>query len=252
MRNNSVSTGFLTATAILLLLIALLTPHKADAAAALIDPSTQLPGIPEAGSPAFVFNDGINNFAGDVQSWYDNYLIVQNVGGAGGSYNLFAHNEGSFTYWEDMDTTHGGSTGVFDLSATFDSDGNLTGGTVQISGAIAGIGITDASTVLMTADLINFTFKDDLIGFAIDNIVCDPDGGPDGGRIDGCATSATQQESIYFGLAADFPGIAELAGQNYRSTITNKTTVPIPASAWLMLSALGFLGTMRTRSKNAA
>lgn len=245
MRTSLVSTGFVSATAIVLLLITLLAPHKADAAAALIDPSTQLPGIPEAGSPAFVFNDGINSFGGDIQGWFENYLVVQNVGGAGGSYNLFAHNQGSFTYWETMGTSYGGSSGMFDLSATFDSNGVLTGGTVQISGSIASIGITDPSTVLMTANLAGFTYQDDLIGFAIDNIVCDS-------AIVGCATSAGQTESIYFGLADDFPGIAELNGMNYRSTITNKTTVPLPAAAWLMFSALGLLATMAGRKKAQA
>jgi len=253
MRNQIISTAFLSATTILLLFIALLAPAKANAAATLIAPSTQLPGLngdpdlPAAGAPSFVFNDGINSFGGDIQSWYDNYLIVQNVGGATGSYNFFAHNQGSFTYWESMDTRYGGSTGVFDLSAQFDSDGNLIPGTgtVQITGTIAGIGITDPSTVLMTAELVDFTFKDDLIGFAINNITCAEE-------IVGCVTSAAQTESIYFGLAADFPGIAELGGMNYRSTITNKTTVPIPASAWLMLSGLSLIGSMTLRRKSSS
>jgi len=245
MRNNLISTGFLTATAIMLLLIVLLSPNKAAAAAAVLNPSTQLAGLPEAGAPSFAFNDGINSFGGDIQSWYDNYLIVQNVGGADGSYNFFAHNQGSFTYWETMDTSYGGSSGVFDLSATFDSNGVLTGGTVQITGAIDGIGVTDPTTILMTANLVGFTFEDDLIGFAIDNITCDS-------SIIGCATTASQIESIYFGLAADFPGIAELGGMNYRSTITNITTVPVPATAWLLLSGLGLLGSMAQRKRNKA
>ena len=144
-----------------------------------------------------------------------------------------------------MDTSYGGSTGVFDLSATFDSNGVLTGGTVQITGAIDGIGVTDPTTILMTANLVGFTFEDDLIGFAIDNITCDS-------SIIGCATTASQTESIYFGLAADFPGIAELGGMNYRSTITNITTVPLPATAWLLLSGLGLLGSMARRKRNRA
>ena len=252
MRKNLISTGFLSATAILLLCIVLLAPGKADAAGALIDPSTQLGDIPKAGAPAFVFNDGVNSFGGDVQSWFDNYLVIQAMDGGNDGYNMTAHNQGSFTYWETMDTSYGGSTGVFDLNATFDSAGQLTGGTVQITGAIAGIGITDASTVLMEANLVDFTFEGDLIGFAIDNIVCDPAGGPDGGRIVGCQDDPTARESIYFGLTADFPGIAELAGRNYRSTMTNKTTVPIPATAWLMLSGLGLLSTVARRKQPKA
>lgn len=243
MRNNLVANGFLSVTAIALLCVVLLAPGKADAAAALIDPSTKLPGIPEAGAPAFVFNDGVNSFGGDIQSWYDNYLVVQSVDGGAGGYNMVAHNQGSFSYWETMDTKYGGSSGIFDLSATFDSDGNLTGGTVQITGAIAGIGVTDDSTVLMTANLKDFVVEGDLVGFAIDNIVCDS-------SIVGCAATATQTESIYFGLADDFPGIEELGGMNYRSIIANKTTVPIPASAWLMLSGLGLLGSMANRRRN--
>ena len=87
---------------------------------------------------------------------------------------------------------------------------------------------------------------------SINNIICDPAGGPDGGRIKGCADSATQVESIYFGLAADFPGIAELGGMNYRSTITSVTSVPIPATAWLMLSGLSLIGSMALRRKSSA
>jgi hypothetical protein len=250
MRNQIISTTFLSAIAILLLCIALLAPAKANAATALISPSTQLPGIPKAGAPSFAFNDSVNRFGGDVRSWYDNYLIVQNVGGATGSYNFFARNQGSFTYWETIDTSYAGSSGIFDLSAEFDSSGNLIAGTVKITGAIEGIGITDASSVLMTANLVDFVFKDDLIGFSINNIICDPEGGPNGGRIEGCASNATQVESIYFGLAADFPGIKQLGGMNYRSTITSVTSVPIPATAWLMLSGLSLIGSMALRRKN--
>ena len=138
-----------------------------------LEQSTELPGIPESGAPSFVFNNTpANRFGSNVQSWFNNYAIIQNVGGADGTYNLSAHNEGSFGFFETMGVETEGSMGNFDLNATFDSDGTLIGGTVTIMGAIADLGIDDPSTVLMTADLVNFNFEGNLAGFSIGNIRC--------------------------------------------------------------------------------
>jgi hypothetical protein len=219
----------------------LLLPPTALAAPATLEPSIQLPGLPEAGAPSFTFSEGANTFGGNIQSWYDNYAVFQNVGGAGGSYNFFAHSTGQFSYLESPDTGFGGVAGILDLNATFDSNGTLqAGGTITITGAIAGIGITDPTTQLMTAELIDFVFDGDKLGFAISNIQCAVE-------IVGCAKSETQVESVYFGLGGNFEGIADLNGKHYRSTIMSTTTVPLPAAVWLMLSGLGTLLMFRPR-----
>ena len=156
-----------------LLCLVLAFPGSASAALTRLEPSNQLSGIPESGAPSFVFNNKpANKFGSNVQSWFNNYAIIQNVGGADGTYNLFAHNEGSFSFFESMGVETDGSMGNFDLNATFDSEGRLTGGTVTIMGAIAGLGIDDPSTILMTATLESFELEGNLAGFSIGNIVC--------------------------------------------------------------------------------
>lgn len=243
-----------------LLAIGLSLPNASQAAPVVIDADLQFGTLPPAGTPSFVFNGGAGSFGGTIQSWSENYIFVQNTGGAGGTYTMYAHNEGSFTYWETSTDSYAGTSGQFNLIATFDSAGNVTGGSVEITGAIdrtgsiTGTSITDPTTTLMTAQIVlgpdGFQTNGNTLGFAIDNIICDD-------AIVGCANFLGDQnrldqvESIYFGLAGIFPGITELNGMNYQSTMTNKTTVPIPATAWLMLSGLGWLGFMASRRRNS-
>jgi hypothetical protein len=136
-----------------------------------------------------------------------------------------------------------GSLGNFDLNATFDSDGTLIGGTVTIMGAIGDLGINDPSTVLMTADLVNFNFEGNLAGFSIGNIRCATE-------IQNCKSAQGDIESVYVRLAGSFTGIENLNGKNYRSTIASITTVPIPAAAWLMLSGLACIAGMARRGRD--
>jgi len=226
-----------------LLYLVLAFPGSASAALARLEPSNLLPGIPESGAPSFVFNNTpANRFGSNVQSWFNNYAIIQNVGGANGSYNLFAHNEGSFSFFESMGVNTGGSNGNFDLNATFDSDGTLIGGTVTIMGAIAGLGIDDPSTVLMTADLVDFNVEGNLAGFSIGNIRCTAE-------IQNCEDGPGDIESVYIRLGGNFNGIENLNGKHYRSTIASITTVPIPAAAWLMLSGLACIAGIAGRRR---
>lgn len=227
-----------------LLCLILVFPGSAGAALARLDQSSELPGIPESGAPSFVFNNTpASRFGSNVQSWFNNYAIIQNVGGSNGTYNLFAHNEGSFGFFETMGVKTEGSLGNFDLNATFDSDGTLIGGTVTIMGAIADLGINDPATVLMTADLVNFNFEGNLAGFSIGNIRC-------AAEIQNCKSDPGDIESVYVRLAGNFAGIENLNGKNYRSTIASITTVPIPAAAWLMLSGLACIAGMARRGRD--
>jgi len=218
-----------------------LSPRDATAAATMIDPSAQIGTLPEAGAPSFVFNGGAGSFGGTIQSWYENYVYIQNTGGAAGTYTLYAHNEGAFTFWGDPTTSYAGTSGDFNLMANFDSAGTFLDGWVTINGAITDIGITDPTTQLMTGDLTRFDFAGDLLGFGMDITYCDP-------AIDAFGCTAVE-ESIYFGLADVFPGIAALNGMDYQSTMINKTTVPVPASAWLMISGLGWLAVVARRRR---
>lgn len=222
----------------LLLGCALLAPATTIAAPATVQPTTQLPGLPEAGTPSFIFNDLTRTFGGNIQSWQDNYAIFKNMGD---SYNFYAHNAGSFTYLESEGTSYGGVTGALDLIARFDSNGVLqAGSTITITGAITDIGITDSSTTLMTAELVDFVYSGNKVGFSITNIQC-------ADEIVGCATDPNQVESVYFGLAGSFNGLTALNGRNFQTTMMSATTVPIPAAAWLLLSALSALFALRKR-----
>lgn len=236
LRNTAASIG---GSGLLCLLLAF--PGTAGAALTKLETSTQLPGIPASGAPSFVFNNSpAKSFGSNVQSWFNNYAIIQNVGGADGSYNMFAHNEGSFDFFETMGVDIDGSAGNFDLDATFDSNGVLLGGTVTIMGSIAGLGIDDPSTVLMTAELVNFNSQGNLVGFSIGNISC-------AAEIQNCETDPGDIESVYFRMAGSFAGIENLNGKNYRSTIASITTVPLPAAVWLMLSGLACTAGMALR-----
>lgn len=221
----------------------LVAPGTAVAALAKLEPTNQLPGIPASGAPSFVFNNSpATSFGGNVQSWFNNYAVIQNVGGASGSYNFFAHNEGSFDFIEALGVSIDGVGGNLDLSAKFDSEGNFLEGTIKITGAISELGINDPSTVLMTADLVGFGFQGNLVGYSIGNITC-------AAEIQNCENDPGDIESAYFRMAGSFAGIQNLNGKNYRSTIASITTVPIPAAVWLMLSGLGCIAGLKARRR---
>jgi hypothetical protein len=223
----------------------LLSPISAHAATTSIAAGMELDGIPPAGAPSFVFNAApSNSFSSDIQSWFDNYLVLSSTGDGSGDYNLFAKNRGSFTYFDDSTSSYGGSEGIFDLSAKVDADGNYVqgSGVVQITGAIEALGLTDPNTVLMSATVSDIVFDGETIGIEIDEIVCNA------AIEDTCSGVA---ESIYFGLTKDMPEVSELGGKNYRSNMTSITTVPAPGAAWLLISGLCSFGFMAIRRKKA-
>jgi hypothetical protein len=231
----------------LLLCLGMLT--GTNAVALTVDPDAKLPGISPAGWQSFTFNNGTSGFTNNIQSWYSNYLAVRRTGD---TYTMYIHNEGSFEFWVDNDWDSpdsylDGYSGTQSVMATFDLDGNLLSGTVTVTGAIPDLGI-DSPITLMTADLIadgsvlgiaGFAFDGDLLGFSQKTNFCVTE------MI--CTDSI---ESIYYTIDGNFPGFAALAdGSLYRTTVATKSTVPIPASAWLMLSGLLLLGG-RAKSKS--
>jgi hypothetical protein len=217
-----------------------------NAAALTIDPSADLPGIPMAGFPSFIFNDSGNDYSGNIDSWYSNIVYVAN-NGTGNGYTLYAYSVGDFTYWESTTTSYQGIDGEFRLEAQFNDDGSFNAAgtnTVSITGLIPDIGVdgSDPGDPLMQATLDAFAFQDDLVGFSIDGISCAT-------GIINCP--GTFPESVYFYTAENFPDIGSLAG-DYQTTMASKTTVPIPAAAWLMLSGLGLLGAFAQRRRRTA
>ena len=230
----------------LCLSMTLFSPISTHAATTSVAAGMELDGIPPAGEPSFVFNDApSNSFSGDIQSWFDNYLVLSSTDDGSGDYNLFAKNQGTFTYWDDSTSSYGGSDGIFDLSAQLDADGNYVqgSGVVQITGAIEALGITDPNAVLMSATVTDIVLDGETVGIEIDDIFCNA------AIVDKCSEVA---ESVYLGLTKDMPEVSDLGGKNYRSNMASITTVPVPGAAWLLLSSLSSFGYMAIRRKKAA
>jgi len=237
MRSIKSKNFILSITGAALLCIGMLGSNEASALS--IDPSASLPGIPMAGAPSFNFNDTGGDYSNTIDSWYTNIVYIQDLGAGG--YTLYAYSEGNFTYWEDSTTSYQGYDGIFDLQASYDANGVFQNGTVTIDGLIPGV--VNTNQQLMRANLTDFAFAANLVGFEIDGIVCPPE-------IVNCLP-AGPAESIYFYTAANFPDIGSLAG-DYQTTMASKTTVPVPAAVWLMLSGLGLLGAFARRQRATA
>ena len=232
MRHTKSKNLILSMTGAALLCLGLLSSN--EAAALSVAPSADLSGIPTAGTPSFNFNDSRSDYSNTIDSWFTNVVYIQ---AHGSGYTLYAYSEGDFTYWEDPTTSYKGTNGAFSLQAEFNLDGTFNAAgtnTVTINGIIPGVVNND--TELMSADLTAYNFQDNLVGFATNNIVCAP-------GIINCLTA----ESVYFYTAGNFPTIANLAGNDFQTTMASKTTVPVPAAIWLMLSCLGLLGAFAHR-----
>ena len=245
MRTIKIKNHVLAVTGALFLGIATMGGNSASAS--LIDPTTQLDGIPPVGNPAFAFNRTGSDYSNTIQSWYENMLYIgRNADGQ--TYDFYATTRGDFGYWENADTRYQGTDGVFTLYARFGAAGWLQGGVVQMTGAINELGIYDPNAVLLTANLVRYSTDGVFAGFAIDNIICP--------RVEiiNCQEDPGVAESVYLQLTSALPTIRNLGDQTYTTTVlANTTTVPVPASVWLMLSGLGLLfAHSRRRPNNAA
>jgi hypothetical protein len=205
-----------------------------------------LDGIAPSGNPNFTF-DAINDsdYSNTIQSWFSNILYIQSLGNGLG-YSLFASQEGDFTYWASPNQSHQGTNGVFNLYAEFDAAGNLEFGEMAIAGRVSGVGINDPDTILMRATLVKDMFKSEgnLMGFGI--------------SVTDCAVQIESEcqigplateESVYFFTEGNLPNISSLGNNDYQTTLATITTVPIPASIWLMLSALSLASVMARHKK---
>ena len=86
-----------------------------SAMAITVDQGAQIGSLPQAGWPSFDFNDGPDDYSNTIESWFQNIVYINDVGGG---YTFQAYNEGNFTYWDDANTSYQGVGGVFSLSAT--------------------------------------------------------------------------------------------------------------------------------------
>ncbi len=207
--------------------------------------AVSLPGIPESGPLNFDFNE-LSRPAGSLKEalWkiaHNRIELTQPVAGI----TLFrAINAGRFVFTALDGTLYEGTNGNFQLNATFGADGTLAGGTVVITGAIAGIGISTPQ-LLMSADLTAFATDNGLVGFATGNVFCNAV----------YAADCFANESVYLrtGLSTGPDGLGSLQASSLAATLSSSsTTVPLPASAWLLLSAFGALvGLSRGRRSTA-
>jgi hypothetical protein len=208
-----------------------------------------LSGVAPAGNPNFTF-DAINDsdYSNTIQNWFTNVLYIESQ--SDGSYKLYVSQEGDFTYWEDPNTSYAGTDGMFNLYAEFDDAGNLEFGEMAIAGRVTSIGVNDPDTILMRANLVPgmFSSEGNLMGFGMTVEEC-------AAQIEIECETAIQTaipESVYFFTEGNLPDISSLGNNDYQTTLATITTVPIPASIWLMLSALSLAATLARRKKAAA
>jgi hypothetical protein len=176
-----------------------------------------IPGLRSSGTPAFQF---------DVK--------VRHVPQGPNKSTMTITGRNDFIFYNGA--VENGIDGTYNLKATFDSAGNVTGGDVSLKGAIPSLGIVDKNTVLFTADLEAFGFdplQPMLIGFNTTNIMCDA----------GLGVVCTNSESVYVTLDAMFTGL----DTRLRTSGTSITTIPLPAAVWLFGSGLALLGATARR-----
>ena len=137
--------------------------------------------------------------------------------------------------------------GTFDLSATIDATGSLSGGSLSIGGTVASLGFN--SGTLLTGTLTAFGFPDaggDPFEFLFDVTGGDAAALYGGGSVPaGVILSGTG-----FGgnFTSDFDNLSSGTGTGI--AVANVGTVPVPAALWLFGSGLlGLTGLARRRDR---
>lgn len=235
MRVSTIRISTLALASFLLLAAGVFATGTANAAR--VNADLTLPGIAPQGYASFTFDVGATagGLAGTINSWYSNLFYIgrsQN----GITYDLVASTSGLFRFYESEDVWYRGVNGQQTLTARFGSGGRLLGGQLEIKGRIKDLGILNANTTLVRADIKSVNFRGSLVGFAIDNIWC-------ADEIKNCQDNPAIAESVYMRLRQQFPDIRALGNGIFVTNIrANTTTVPVPAAVWLFLSGIGMLG----------
>jgi hypothetical protein len=144
-------------------------------------------------------------------------------------------------YLEAGGTVYTGEKLSYDLLIFHDGEGGFLSGTLELSGILPELDITQ-TTLLVTAEIDEWNLHDDsnLWGFGTTNIVCSP-------LLEIQIGPCTTNESIYVpipgeGFDMDF-SVAQFSAEGYAVT-----TVPVPAAILLFGSALGLLGWTRRKA----
>ncbi len=202
--------------------------------------AVSLPGIPESGPMSFHFTDALTpptSMNDLLRKWNNNQVKVSNFAGLS---IIDATNIGNFIFLDLNSVEHQGINGTFRLSAQFGADGAFVGGTVSVTGQINSIGINSVQS-LMTATLIEFASDGNLIGFETTNQQCNAV----------FAAYCIWNESVYLNTTYNKGPVDTSNLYNQQFIASSLTTVPVPASIWLMGSALALMGAAVRRRKTA-
>ncbi|MDD2759509.1 MAG: hypothetical protein PHH11_04360 [Methylomonas sp.] len=181
-------------------------------------------GVLDSGNPSFVTETQIS-----LANFGSGFMLLATNANAPITFNL-----------ENPDISVTSTTASFQLTAEFDTNGAYVtnSGGLRIYGELPFPGVPDLSLSgrLLTADLENFTFADDKIGFSVVNQ-------------GGFSTLFGQLETVYLSAI----GIASTLGFSSAALITTSNpvaagavaSVPIPGAGWLIGSAFGVFTLLR-------
>lgn len=129
---------------------------------------------------------------------------------------------------------HGIDSGVFELLATINNDGDLLGGTLSITGAIPGLGIFGTSTTLLSGILTD-------LGPGLDFLV----------SVTGGALSGAYGAQAYVSLVgfSGYPGNFENDFTGFTAWTDADVWSVVPAPSALLLGCMGLLCVTRTQRR---
>ncbi len=219
----------------------------AGAAGATSLPTFNAPGIPQAGVPDFVNLGNVSVIFGqigkqhtDIGGWKapsGDYLLVASA--LGGSFN--ASKTSSTAIGDD----------IFAMYAEFNSKGQFLSGGETILGCLPGTSCSASKiTNLYTAAFDKYGVSTSSVGLGFDTVASTASGW--------AKQYQKSNESLYLFGAASLASLdsALASGKNlpsfFTATVSEITTVPLPAAAWLFGPAFAALfGIMRRRQPAA-